>query len=158
MKFIMMIGLPGSGKSFCANKLKEKNTNTLVFSSDEYRIKVLHDETDQSNNALVFNTLYNDMTHAIANAKDDTWIIFDATNLSSKDRKRCFSRLSVVKNFDKFEKVACVMTTLLSECINRDANRARTVGQDVILRMSNRYTCPSEAEGFDKIIFSNTLN
>lgn len=158
MKFIMMVGLPGSGKSFYANKLKEKHTNTLVFSSDEYRLKVLHDETDQSNNALVFNTLYNDMTTAIANAEDDTWIIFDATNVAGKDRKRCFKRLSGVKNFDKFEKIACVMATMLTECISRDANRSRTVGQDVILKMSARFTCPSYYEGFDKIVFSDMLN
>ena len=37
--FIMMVGLPGSGKSTIAKKLAEEYPNTCIFSSDAYREK-----------------------------------------------------------------------------------------------------------------------
>ena len=34
---VVMVGLPGSGKSTIAEELAKKNPNTAIFSSDKYR-------------------------------------------------------------------------------------------------------------------------
>ena len=49
---IMMIGIPGSGKSTIANELLEKweLNNGKIFSSDEYRKIICGDENDQTQN------------------------------------------------------------------------------------------------------------
>ena len=72
---IVMVGLPGSGKSTIAKQLAEDNPNTLIFSSDAYREKICGDENDQSNNDLVFRTLHKDLREALLLGKN---CIFDA--------------------------------------------------------------------------------
>lgn len=51
--FYMMVGLPGSGKSFTAESIP----NAVVHSSDAIRAEVLGDENDQTQQDLVFQTL-----------------------------------------------------------------------------------------------------
>lgn len=52
--FYMMVGLPGSGKSFTAESIP----NAVVHSSDAIRAEVLGDENDQTQQDLVFQTLH----------------------------------------------------------------------------------------------------
>lgn len=47
--FYMMVGLPGSGKSFTAESIP----NAVVHSSDAIRAEVLGDENDQTQQDLV---------------------------------------------------------------------------------------------------------
>ena len=56
-KFIMLIGLPGSGKSYIAEKTKAKMKSVLVVSSDEIRKELFGDENDQQNPEKVFETM-----------------------------------------------------------------------------------------------------
>ena len=56
-KLIVLVGLPASGKSTYANTLAEI-PNTIVLSSDKLRKELLGDESCQTNNQLVFDTLY----------------------------------------------------------------------------------------------------
>lgn len=52
--FYMMVGLPGSGKSFTAESIP----NAVTHSSDAIRAEVLGDENDQTQQDLVFQTLH----------------------------------------------------------------------------------------------------
>ena len=148
-KLVVMVGIPGSGKSTIA---KTKILNTLydgnIFSSDEYRLKLLGDENDQSNNQLVFSTLYEELIQHLIGGKD---AILDATNISIKDRQRVFSQIKSIR--DNIEVVAYFVNTPISTCIERDGKRNRVVGEDVIMKMVNRFQCPQYFEGFDSIVF-----
>ena len=77
-RFMIMVGLPASGKSSTAIK-KAKECNARIFSSDEYREKLLGNANDQSNNEAIFKALYSDMETACKNHED---IIYDATNVT----------------------------------------------------------------------------
>src|SRR5574344_881863 len=94
--FIMMVGLPGSGKSTIANNMPNY-MECEVFSSDKYREKVLGNENDQSNNQLVFQTMYKDMK-AILTA--GTNVILDATNVTRKSRA---AALREIKDIDCYK-------------------------------------------------------
>lgn len=148
--FIMMIGLPGSGKSTIANELARRY-NWSIFSSDQYREKLLGDATDQSNNSKVFDTLYTDMFAAIDSKRD---VIFDATNITIKSRAKALSRLAG----KDVHKVAYICNTPAATCITNDLNRSRNVGEHVIMKFLHQFQCPQLFEGFDEIVLANHPN
>lgn len=150
--FVMLVGLPGSGKSTIAQKIVETNKEykCKIFSSDNYRSEILGDINCQTKNDKVFRILYQDMKLWLQNG-DDHLAIFDATNISYKDRKRCLDNLRNVNT----AKAAYVINTPIEICIEQDKCRDRTVGKYVIDKMVSRFDCPQLFEGFDVIYFLN---
>lgn len=152
-KLIIMVGLPGSGKSTIAKELNIDN-NYTILSSDAYRAKILGDENDQSNGAKVFDILYSDMKSLLL---ADCNVIFDATNTSMKARRRIFAELdSIKKELEELNleitTIAYVVPTPISECIKRDSRRNRTVGVDVIKKFYYSFQMPQKFEGFDEVV------
>ena len=143
--FYMMIGVPGAGKSYVANQLKTE-FDAEIFSSDKYRARLLGDERDQSNNDLVFRTLHREMKTALDAGKS---AIFDATNVNRKKRVALLTALSLGKEVNK---VAFVVAPPMEVCIERDKNRARTVGERVIHKMVSAFQFPQYFEGWDGIV------
>ena len=139
----MLVGLPGCGKSTYAQDLKTAYPNCLIFSSDAYRLKLLGDMNDQSSNNLVFETLHKDM---IEHLKSGGTAIYDATNVTRKNRKSILNRIP-----SDVDKTVHVIWTRIDECIERDARRSRSVGTDVINKFLHRWQTPWYDEGFDEI-------
>ena len=65
--FYMLVGLPGSGKSNIAKKMKEENPKIQIFSSDELRKELWGNENTQGNNSVLFKELHN----RIKNTRND---------------------------------------------------------------------------------------
>jgi predicted kinase len=123
-KFIMLIGVPGSGKSTKAKELAEEY-NATIFSSDSYRVKLCGNESDQTKNDEVFKLLYADLKEAL---QSGTSCILDATNISFKSRSRTLEYFKSVS----CERIAYVVNTPVSQCILQDLNRSRVVGEKVL--------------------------
>ena len=146
-ELIVMVGLPGSGKStICKNKYLLYK----VFSSDDYRERLLGNENDQSNNALVFNTLYRDLDNCMMSGDN---CILDAANVTIKSRKQS---ILLAKKYG-YKCIAYVVNTPIDDCVKRDSERERVVGKDVIVKFLHRFQCPTKHEGFDEIIFDKIL-
>ncbi len=143
-KLIMMVGLPASGKSTYAKELARTHAEAFVFSSDDYRERLLHDVNDQSQNELVFQTLYADARKCL---EQNCTAIIDATNISRKSRRRCLEKF---KDMDIIRE-CCIIPTFFNVCIDRDENRERTVGKDVIMKFARSFEVPMPFEGFDDI-------
>ena len=153
----MMVGIPGSGKSITATVYSIEH-NAKIFSSDEYRLRLLGDESEQSNNKLVFDTLYSDIAFELSNGIN---CILDATNISVKSRSKSIIAIkSLLKNRYhsniNFNINAIVCLSNISDCIVRDAARNRSVGKDVILKFVSRFEFPQYFEGFYYIMLVNT--
>lgn len=142
---IMLIGLPGSGKSTYAKDIAETFDSYIVLSSDYYRKFLYGDENDQTHNQDVFSSLYFDMRKYLNQGKT---VIFDATNINMKDRRRCFDAVKEVKNLSV---MAMVVNTPFAECVYRDSLRERKVGYAVIDKMRRRFEFPQYFEGFNHI-------
>ena len=150
----IMVGIPGSGKSTAAKNHSEIY-KAIIFSSDEYRKKLLGNEFDQSNNNLIFKELYADIAD---NLRIGNNCILDATNINIKDRKKAFDSIdSILRNKFNFKygfhyrKIAIVCLAGVSICIERDAKRERSVGEQVIKKFVSKFEYPQIFEGFDDI-------
>ena len=145
-KFVMLIGLPGAGKSQCAERLKGdlRLSSPLVIASDAIRKEIFGDETIQDNPERVFELMQQRTIAAITSGND---VIYDATNISRKKRRHLLTQLP------SCEKIACVVWARYETCIERDAARSRTVGEDVIRRMLINFQPPYYDEGWNRIVF-----
>jgi predicted kinase len=144
VNFIMLVGLPGSGKSSIAKQYLQLNPGVIHNSSDEIRGKLFGDESIQGDPSKVFELMHKLTLSALDNGND---VIYDATNITRKDRMSILNKLPPDVN-----KVCWVVWAPIEECIRRDYNRSRTVGEQVINRMVRRFQVPYFDEGFDSIL------
>ena len=142
-KFIMMIGLPGSGKSSFSKELAEFY-NATIFSSDELRVEMFGDVNDQKHNGELFAELHKRIKNCLRNGKN---VIYDACNINYK-RRMAF--LSELKNIE-CEKVCFIMATPVDVCLERNKMRERKVPPNVITRMLKSFNIPYWYEGWDDI-------
>lgn len=141
-RLILLVGIPGSGKTTYA---KERlNSNTIHLSSDSIREELYGNESIQGNPSEVFSLMQTRAVEALNEGKD---VIYDATNITRKDRA-CI--INLCPKFVKIE--AHIIWAPIEECIGRDAKRDRTVGQEVIDRMLKKFQAPFFDEGIDEII------
>lgn len=142
----VLIGLPGSGKSTYAEILMEKHPDALYLSSDKIREELYGDESIQGNPQEVFGNLHHKMRKALGNNID---VIYDATNLSRKNRKKA---VKIAKSANQTTIVHyIIIDTSLDECFRRNENRERKVPENVIVRMSEQFNFPQSDEGFSDI-------
>ena len=139
---IVLVGVPGSGKSFVAKQLAEVNDDISIVSSDAIREEFYGDANDQSHNDKVFRIVNKRLKEGLIAEKK---VILDATNISKKRRKALLRDLKYPKS------MAIVMAVPEYICKKRDEERDRHVGPDVINRMIKNWCPPHYSEGFDFI-------
>lgn len=148
-KIGIMVGLPGSGKSYKAKQLIDDGVYDISISSDALRKELFGDEDDQTHNAEVFSEYYKRFRDAICCSKN---VILDSTNCTYKIRRRIFAEINAsrVDRSDLYI-TAYIINTKLDTVIERDASRDRTVGEDVIKKFYMSYQHPQYFEGFNDI-------
>ena len=142
-KLIILCGIPGSGKTTYATKYISEHSNTVHLNSDNIRKELLGDEATQGDNNLIFSRMQN---RAIDGLNFGYNVIYDATNMTRKDRA------GIIAVCPKFAKIEChIIWAPIETCIERDVERKRTVGKEVIDRMLKRFQAPYYDEGIDEI-------
>lgn len=140
--FVMLVGLPASGKSTYAESLN----NYIVHSSDKLREELYSDINDQSHNDELFEELHK---RIIRDLRDGKNVAYDACNIS---RKRRMAFLNILKD----KKIPCrkkcvVIVTELDMCLKQNKQRDRFVPKDVIIDMYKQIQVPAFFEGWDEI-------
>lgn len=145
-KLFMLVGLPASGKSTCAEILT-KTEGALIVSSDAIREELLGNVNDQTKNEEIFKEVENRILYGLKNNN----VIYDATNINYKRRMEFLLKIKNAK------KIAILIATSYEECLERNSKRKRKVPEDVIKRMYYNLDVPQTYEGFDEIrIYFNT--
>jgi predicted kinase len=139
-KVILIVGLPGSGKSTYA-----KQQRWPVLASDEIRRILLDDARDQSANRSIFALLRHMLRKRLELRRPVTCI--DATNLTSYER-RPYIKTAQLYGADI---EAVYLDVPIEICHARNLNRDRVVPPDVVERMSKRLQPPSLEEGFSTV-------
>ena len=121
---IIMVGVPGSGKTTIANQISDKYNIPLV-SSDTVRKQLYGDESIQGNYDEVFDEVYRQI---------NKWIgcgvcIYDATNT-----KKLWRYTAIAKTLPT-EVVYIIVDPGLNKSLEQNANRDRVCPEFVIRRM-----------------------
>lgn len=142
-KFIMLVGLPGSGKSTYAKSLGD---NYVIHSSDDLREEMFGDvnENSKESNAKLFVELHKRIKADLQNGKN---VVYDATNLNSKRRTAFLRELTHIP----CHKSCVLVMTPYYVCQKHNTQRQRCVPQDVIKRMYMNFQPPNKIEGWDDI-------
>lgn len=155
----MMVGLPGSGKSYVASELSVNRdgniSKPIIFSSDSIREELYGDESCQGDANQVFVELHRRLKTSLSNGND---VIYDATNIN---KKRRIAFLRELKNISCY--TVCVLcATPFEICVYANNNRDRVVPYHVIKRMYMSFTPPHKTEGFNDLFiiynFAETYN
>ena len=147
--FIMLVGIPGSGKTTIAERLLRDyaavniDIGMVHISSDNIREDLYGDASIQGDPSEVFSVMHKRTLEALDNGDS---VIYDATNVSRKDRASILSKLPAYVT-----KECMIVWAPIETCIERDVKRDRSVGRDVIDRMVKRFQAPYFDEGFDYI-------
>lgn len=147
--FIMLVGLPGCGKSTFANKLVKQGY--VIHSPDSIRNEFnLH---DLSHTEAVYSILNKRFNKDISLGKD---IVYDATNLIQK------RRIEILKKLSNYNKKCYLFITQIDICKERNSHRigpsrVPDTGYEIMLRS---FDTPMIEEGFDTIvpIYENLTN
>lgn len=141
-KITVLMGLPGSGKSYYAEKSMEGSP--IRVSSDEIRERIFRDVASQKYNRYVFSIMRLMVEKAIGAGCD---VLVDSTNIQRKHRKPWIDiggRMGI-------DVVCLFVDPPLEECLKRNAIRERHVPIDVIQQMSAHLEPPNLEEGFKEV-------
>ena len=139
-RVVVMIGLPGSGKSTYAAEY-----GITPLSSDEIRRILIDDATDQTIHARVFLTLRYLLRHRLALGRPVTYV--DATNLNA-DERRPYVEIAHLYGADA---EALFFDVPVEICMERNLRRHRVVPEEAIRNMVAKLRPPHPEEGFVKI-------
>ena len=147
----IMVGLPGSGKSNLAERLRIEEGDDLyvapvIHSSDNLREELFGDANEQGNNQELFTELHKRIKRDLLNGID---VIYDATNI---DKKKRVSFLQELKKIPCYRVCVAVMTPYY-QCVMWNRTRDRRVPDKVIRKMYKKWAPPEYREGFDDIQF-----
>lgn len=148
---ILMVGLPGSGKSTYISKYYKDGY--VIISSDDL-IQEKADELGKTHDE-VFSYYIGDASK-YANIlldkaiKDRKNIIVDKTNMSKKSRNRVLARIPT--GYNKTAIVFNVDTEVLLNRITTRNKTGKTISINVLFDMERNYEEPTISEGFDKIL------
>lgn len=141
---IMLVGLPGSGKSTCAEEMRKRNC--IVISTDIIH-GLFYSAGVRKSKRKISNFICNTINQSLLRGQD---VVFDATNLTVKSRKK------ILKNINNAESIIAVFkNTSIEICKERNSQRNKIIPEKVIDKMAKKLTPPTLKEGFNYIL---TLN
>lgn len=136
-EIIFLKGLPASGKTTWAIKFCQDNPNYRRINKDDIREELSKPfgESFKWNNEFEEEVIHIQQERGLNFLSNNFSIIVDDTNFSPKHEeywREISKNLGVSFNLIEF-------TTSVEECIRRDKEREKSVGEGVILKMFNRY-------------------
>ena len=140
MRIVVLVGLPGSGKSTWL-----AHQGAPALSSDQVRALLADDPTDQTIHGRVFRVLRYLLKERLAVGRPVTYI--DATHLTRRERRPYF-RLA-----GRFgcEVEALFFDVPIEVCLERNRRRERVVPPEAIERMARKLAPPTREEGFSRV-------
>lgn len=173
MKILILSWIPWSGKSTFRDEFIKINPNTLILSSDDIRDDLIQKNLKINPEFKIrwqvnpFIELYDRLEKEIINNVYE-YIIFDATNISKKERRKV---LNFIKNinteikidlyafyndiFTTYDRIFKRTEEYKKSWINKEIYLHKFVNRNVVNKMLQRFDVPDINEWFDNIIIFN---
>ena len=146
-KLIILIGIPGSGKTTLAQKIIEKGFHCL--NADKIREELYGDASEQGDKEQVFSIFFERLEIAF---QKELNVIVDNTNLNPKQRKPILDK---ARQFGYQNIQLWLLDMPLDICLKRNSSRERVVPEDIVSNMFlelNKSGRPRRTEGKITII------
>jgi len=141
-RIILMIGVPGSGKTTLAQKIAEKGWKYI--NADSIRLELYGNAAEQGDKDEVFALFFTRLEELMLEGVD---VIIDNTNLNPKQRKPILERC---EKFGYADIQLWLLDIPLEICLERNRSRDRIVPEDIISNMFmelNKSGRPKRTEG-----------
>lgn len=141
-EFIMLVGLPASGKTTVAKKYENEGYD--LFSSDGIISELFEKKYDKNKSDIVFETLHQRIRESISAGHN---VIYDATNINARRREDFLRRINELG----CKKHCIFMAVPYSVCVIRNQKRDNSVPFSAMERMRKTFDIPYYFEGWDEI-------
>jgi predicted kinase len=152
-KLFLLIGLPGSGKSFWATKLRQDCPRRRVISTDEIRSRLFGNAATQGTWLKIWRTVGLEFRQAVQQIAQGevTEAVYDATNAVRRQRRKA---IALARQCGFTQITGVWINPPVELCLERNQRRDRTVPLAVILKMHRSLTAapPALPEGLDDLI------
>jgi predicted kinase len=152
-KLILLIGLPGSGKTSLVASMQQTNRSLSVISTDAIRAKLFGNEATQGEWMLVWREVGRQFRHAVYQIQQGQtgFALFDATNAKRSHRKDV---IALARSVGFTHLTALWLDVPLALCLWRNQQRDRQVPEEVIHQMHRQLSDapPSLKEGIECLI------
>lgn len=146
----VMVGIPGSGKSYwITNHVSSFTGSIRIVSRDTIRFNLLGENDEYfSKENEVFNRFIDKIKEGLDKNEN---VIADATHINSNSRGKLFRALG--DSLKDVEVNAIVMDTCLAKCLEQNEMREGRsfVPEAAIHNMWSNFSMPTFEEGFDNI-------
>lgn len=132
MRVIVMMGIPGSGKSTHAKKMLATDQIHNVICPDDIREELTGDAANQNRNQEVFEIAHERLRSAL---ERDEGVVFDATNLTYKAQDAI---RNVCEPFNATMELH-IMCVPYEVCVERNKARDRVVPEHAMERMTKQF-------------------
>ena len=153
IRLMLLIGLPGSGKSSLVRQLVTECQQRPIISTDAIRAQLFGDENIQGSWLLVWYQVQSQFQQAVERIAQGqaSEAIYDATNAARKQRREAIA-LARTTGFTHI--TGLWIDTPVQVCLERNQRRQRQVPEEVILHMYRQLqdAPPSLADGLDQLI------
>lgn len=126
-RIILMIGVPGSGKTTLAQKIAEKGWKYI--NADSIRLELYGNAAEQGDKEQVFTLFFTRLEELMMEGVD---VIIDNTNLNPKQRKPILERC---EKFGYADIQLWLLDIPLELCLERNRSRDRIVPEDIVSNM-----------------------
>lgn len=149
---MLMIGLPGSGKTTWAQRFMARRPGVRLISTDQVRAHLYGDEAIQGEWLDIWAQILQRLQAARAEIAEGLVkaVLYDATNARRRYRREV---VQAARNCGYGPIVAVWLDTPLDLCLRRNQDRVRQVPAEVIEAMQRQLSAapPSPEEGLDRI-------
>jgi predicted kinase len=128
-RLVLLVGVPGSGKTTIAQRLIDKGY--ACMNADSIRQELWGDSGDQRDPEKVFGLFYERLEEAFAEGKD---IVIDNTNINTKHRSPILQR-AIKAGYNDIQ--LWILDVPLEVCLNQNRTRERAVPDEIVVNYFN---------------------